>query len=69
MHVKNSLYRAVLIEEVNDAITFEQITFSKIDESKNFGSIVPIPLVPHLEGKDQDIEQLDWEQAHTHRLL
>ena len=30
----STFYTAVPIEEVNDAITFEQSTFSKIDESK-----------------------------------
>ena len=41
---------AVLIEGVNNAITFEQSTFSKINESKTgLQSIVPIPDIEQLE--------------------
>ena len=57
---------AVPIEQVNDAISFEQSTFSKIRRVKNLGSIVPIPLVPTLGQQVSTLEQLEREQIHTH---
>ena len=51
---------AVPIEEVNDAITFEQSTFSQNRRVKNLGSIVPIPLVATTIGQlGSTLEQLE----------
>ena len=54
------------IEEVNDAITFEQSTFRKIDQSQEVSKYHADSVSTTLGQQGSTLEWLEREHTHTH---